>query len=241
MKIEVNSLTFGYEKKTLFNQLNFSFLQGKTYALVGKSGNGKSTLLNLLKGFEQPQQGSIRYEETTTNKIELIFQELLLFDWQTVEQAIELPLLISNVEKKKRKEKAATLLTEFHLEELANRFPNQLSGGQKQRVAMARGLITNPDFLLLDEPTSSLDQETKEDVQSFILEEQKKRKNTLIVVTHDIEEAAYLGETILLLENQTLSVYENPTFALENRRETLEFYEFCIQLRMAIRGGTHEN
>ncbi|KAF1298121.1 nitrate ABC transporter [Enterococcus sp. JM4C] len=240
MPIDIHNLTFSYANEPIFKQLSFSFLKGKTYTILGKSGSGKSTLLNLLKGFEQPQDGTIDYIETTAQKVELLFQEHLLFDWQTVRQAIELPLRLTHVEKKQRKEQVDILLRELQLTELSDRFPNQLSGGQKQRVAMARGLITNPDFLLLDEPTSSLDQETKEEVQAFILSEQKKRHNTLVVVTHDIEEAAFLGEVILLVKNQTVTIYENPLIHLENRRETLEFYEFCIKLRAALKGGPYE-
>ncbi|MGM0124538.1 NitT/TauT family transport system ATP-binding protein [Enterococcus sp. AZ194] len=241
MQIDLHNLTFSYEDKLIFNQLSYSFLQGKTYALLGKSGSGKSTLLNLLKGFEQPQNGHIDYQKTTPKNVEIIFQELLLFDWQTVQQAIEMPLILAQINETTRLKKVTTLLNELQLTPVANRFPAELSGGQKQRVAMARGLVTEPDFLLLDEPTSSLDQETKEEVQAFILAEQHKRQNTMLVVTHDIEEAAYLGEVILLLENQSLTVYENPTFQHKNRRESLDFYEFCIQLRTALKGGTHEN
>lgn len=240
MVIEFNKVSFQYGEKKILQELSFSFEAGRSYVLLGRSGIGKSTLLSLLKGFEKPAAGEIIYQGTTPEAVEIVFQDLFLFPWQTVFQGVELPLKIQRLTKEKRREKVNSLLTELGLTEFKEQYPAALSGGQKQRVAMARGLVTNPDYLLLDEPTSSLDQETKEMAQELILREQQKRKNTLITVTHDIEEAAYLGEIILIMAAGQLQVVENPVFQLENRREDLAFYEFCIYLRALLKGAAHE-
>ncbi|MHC5372836.1 ABC transporter ATP-binding protein [Enterococcus sp. LJL120] len=240
MVIEFNKVSFQYGEKKILEELSFSFEAGRSYVLLGRSGIGKSTLLSLLKGFEKPAAGEIIYQGTTPEAVEIVFQDLFLFPWQTVFQGVELPLKIQRLAKDKRREKVNSLLTELGLTEFKEQYPAALSGGQKQRVAMARGLVTNPDYLLLDEPTSSLDQETKEMAQELILREQQKRKNTLITVTHDIEEAAYLGEIILIMAAGQLQVVENPVFQLENRREDLAFYEFCIYLRALLKGAAHE-
>ena len=123
------------------------------------------------------------------------------------------------------------------LTELKEKRPAELSGGQLQRVAIAQGLATNPQFLLLDEPTSSLDSQSKEKIQDLLIAQQQKRQNSLLVVTHDIEEAAYLGEAILLVKDQQLLAIDNPTFPgdMNGRRESLAFYEFCITLRKEVR------
>ena len=114
-----------------------------------------------------------------------------------------MPLQIQKSPKPKRKV-SRNVLTSVRTRFFQSAFPSQLSGGQKQRVAMARGLVTSPAFLLLDEPTSSLDQETKERTQNLILSEQQRLANGLVVVTHDTEEAAYLGETILLVQEHQI-------------------------------------
>ncbi|WP_265459895.1 ABC transporter ATP-binding protein [Enterococcus sp. HY326] len=240
MAIELNKVSFQYGEKNILKELSFNFEEGRSYVLLGRSGIGKSTLLSLLKGFEKPATGEIIYQKTTPEAVEIVFQELFLFPWQTVFQGVELPLKIQRLPKDKRREKVNSLLAELGLAEFKEQYPAALSGGQKQRVAMARGLVTNPDYLLLDEPTSSLDQETKEMAQELILREQQKRKNTLITVTHDIEEAAYLGEIILIMAAGQLQVVESPVFQLENRREDLAFYEFCIHLRALLKGARHE-
>lgn len=235
MTISFQSVNFSYQNQTIFDHLSFDFKQGQTYVILGKSGIGKSTLLGLIKGLHQVTAGQILYEGTQSEAIELVFQDLRLFPWQTVYQAVEMPLLIQKIPKENRQKMIEECLQQLELLNLKNSFPKQLSGGQMQRVAMARGLVTSPDFLLLDEPTSSLDQETKERTQELILKEQKRRKNGLIVVTHDTEEAVYLGETILLIQNQGIEVITNPLFQKGNRLE-LDFYAFSLELKKRLRG-----
>ena len=125
---------------------------------------------------------------------------------------------------------------------LKDKYPHELSGGQKQRVAIARTLIGHPDFLLMDEPTSSLDAMTKEQIQQLILAQQQKLKTTLLFVSHDIEEAVFLGEAILILhKNGIIEEVENPYFAQNNAKEQSGFYEACIGIRKLMNRETPAN
>ena len=144
-----------------------------------------------------------------------------------------MPLSLKKVKDKKAAQKEVlALLEEMELESLKDKYPHELSGGQKQRVAIARTLIGKPDFLLMDEPTSSLDAMTKEQIQQLILTQQQKLKTTLLFVSHDIEEAVLLGEEILILHKDgTIQEIENPYFAQKNAKEQLGFYETCIGIR----------
>ncbi|MGL4697185.1 ABC transporter ATP-binding protein [Enterococcus larvae] len=235
MGIRLEDVSFSYGMEKIIEHISFTFEKGKTYVLLGRSGVGKSTLLSLLKGFNQPEAGRIIYEETAQEQVEVVFQDQQLFPWQTVFQTVEMPLRIKKMPKNERKTKVANLLKELDLINSSAKFSGKLSGGQRQRTAMARGLVTEPDFLLLDEPTSSLDPQTKERAQALILSEQKRRKNTVITVTHDVEESAFLGEIILIMTATGFSVLKNPTVHLPERRESVAFYEFCIELRSLLK------
>ncbi|WP_291292781.1 ATP-binding cassette domain-containing protein [Enterococcus sp.] len=237
MAINLQSVTFSFQDRVIFNNLDLTLDKGHTYVVLGKSGIGKSTFLSLVKGWQQPQSGHIDYGESDPSEIELVFQDLRLFPWQTVYQAVEMPLLIQRVPKEQREKRVTACLQELELPSVKERFPSQLSGGQKQRIAMARGLITSPAFLLLDEPTSSLDQETKERTQTMILSQQQRLQNGLVVVTHDTEEAAYLGETILFVQDQQIQQIKNPVFHQADRRDSLDFYAFSLALKKKMRGS----
>ena len=144
-----------------------------------------------------------------------------------------MPLGLKKIQDKKVAEKEVlALLEEMGLGRLKDKYPHELSGGQKQRVAIARTLIGKPDFLLMDEPTSSLDAMTKEQIQQLILTQQQKLKTTLLFVSHDIEEAVLLGEEILILHKDgTIQEIDNPYFTQKNAKEQLGFYETCIGIR----------
>jgi NitT/TauT family transport system ATP-binding protein len=169
-----------------------------------------------------------------------LMQELGLFPWQTVYQAVSMPLKIQKKEKNSYiKEQVLQVLKEVELENFENKFPHELSGGQNQRVALARTLIGKPDFLLMDEPTSTLDEMTKEQIQTLILKQQQKRQTTMLFVTHDIEEAILLGRSILILqEDGKILEIPNPIFGEINRKENLSFYETCIKIRKQLNEGS---
>lgn len=237
--IILDHVTFSFGDTVVIRDISLALRRGGTYALIGKSGIGKSTLLNLIAGFLQPDHGLILIDGAPVSgprrQTAFLFQELGLFPWQTVSEAVSMPLKIAG-KKRESNAQAQFLLKELHLEQHKDKYPQQLSGGERQRVALARTLMNDPDLLLMDEPTSALDAMTKEELQTLILRQTQMRGATLLFVTHDIEEAVLLGQTILILnEDGTLSSIENPCFGIPNPRETLAFYDECIKIRTRLR------
>ena len=237
--IKLDHVSFSFGDTVVIRDISLDLARGCTYALIGKSGIGKSTLLNLIAGFIKPERGSVsiggKLVTGPRKETSFLFQELGLFPWQTVVQAVSMPLITRGAQKDSLP-RVMSLLTELHLEQHAERYPHQLSGGERQRVALARTLISDPDLLLMDEPTSALDAMTKEELQTLILRQRQTRGATLLFVTHDIEEAVLLGQTILILnEDGTLTAQENPCFAMQNPREEIAFYDACIQIRKRMR------
>ena len=237
--IQLDHISFYFGETVVIRDISIALQRGGAYALIGKSGIGKSTLLNLFAGFLKPDSGQVTIEgKQVTGPREqtaFLFQELGLFPWQTVFQAVAMPLKIHG-NTSDIPARVLSLLAELHLDQHKDKYPHQLSGGERQRVALARTLIGNPDLLLMDEPTSALDAMTKEELQSLILRQTQARNTTLLFVTHDIEEAVLLGQTILVLnEDGPLSYLENPCFGIQNPRESLAFYDETIQIRTLLR------
>ena len=241
MFVVLEQVSFSYGTQSIFHDFNLELTEGVSYALIGKSGVGKSTLLNLLAGFIKPSKGTVmvnQHEVTAPRKrTSYLFQELGLFPWQTVAQAIAMPLRLEAKSTNADIEAAVfALMEELGLMNLKDKYPKELSGGEKQRVALARTLIGNPDLILMDEPTSALDSMTKENIQHMIRTFQKKRRATLLFITHDIEEAVLLGEKIILLNrDMTSTILDNPLYGVENAKEQLKFYELCIGIRKLIK------
>ena len=237
--IQLDHISFSFGETVVIRDISVALQRGGAYALIGKSGIGKSTLLNLIAGFLKPDSGHVLIDGKQVTKpreqTAFLFQELGLFPWQTVFQAVAMPLKIHG-NTSDIPARVLSLLAELHLDQHKDKYPHQLSGGERQRVALARTLIGNPDLLLMDEPTSALDAMTKEELQSLILRQTQARNTTLLFVTHDIEEAVLLGQTILILgEDGTLSRLENPCFGIQNPRESLAFYDETIQIRTLLR------
>lgn len=241
--IRLDHVTFSYGEKTILNQVNLKLEKGDSYAVIGKSGVGKSTLLHLIAGFLKPASGRIYMNQQEIKAVRrntaFLFQDLGLFPWQKVAQAIGMPLQLSRAGKRLEiQERVVDLLREMDLEHLKNKYPRELSGGERQRVALARILITNPDLILMDEPTSALDAMTKEQIQQLILKYQQKLKATMLFITHDIEEAVYLGKYILLLKpGGTFQIINNSFYAVPRAREQLGYYEQCIEIRKLLMDG----
>lgn len=241
--IQLEDVTFSYGEKNILNNIDLKLEKGASYAVIGKSGVGKSTLLHLIAGFLRPSVGRILINQqeirTARRNTSFLFQDLGLFPWQNVAQAVAMPLQLNRAVKGTRiQEEVMTLLTEMELEMLRNKYPKELSGGEQQRVALARILITKPDLILMDEPTSSLDAMTKEQIQHLILKYQQKLNATMLFITHDIEEAVYLGKNILLLKSDgTFQSMNNAFYSVPNAREQLGYYEQCIEIRKLLTHG----
>ena len=188
---------------TALSEVNLDIEKGEFICLLGPSGCGKSTLLNAIAGFDLVNHGSVQIsgKEVTSpsTKNVTIFQNYGLLPWRTVVKNVELGLEAQGIDKKTRREKALEYLKLVKLEDFANCFPRQLSGGMKQRVAIARALAVEPDIIFMDEPFGALDAITRMKLQDDILDICKNEKKTIIFVTHDIDEAVYLADRIVVM------------------------------------------
>ncbi len=188
---------------TALSEVNLDIEKGEFICLLGPSGCGKSTLLNGIVGFDLVNHGSVQIsgKEVTSpsTKNVTIFQNYGLLPWRTVVKNVELGLESQGIEKQTRRKKALEYLKLVKLEDFANNFPRQLSGGMKQRVAIARALAVEPDIIFMDEPFGALDAITRMKLQDDILDICKNEKKTIIFVNHDIEEAVYLADRIVVM------------------------------------------
>ncbi|MBP5223270.1 MAG: ABC transporter ATP-binding protein [Lachnospiraceae bacterium] len=207
MYIEVKDACKNYTQDgkefTALDHVSLEVEKGEFICLLGPSGCGKSTLLNALAGFEKVNGGSIRIdgkdvEAPTINHI-TIFQNYGLLPWRNILKNVELGLESKKTPKKERSEIAKKYLELVGLGGYEKRYPKQLSGGQQQRVAIARGLAVDPDIIFMDEPFGALDAITRMKLQEDILRISREEKKTIIFVTHDIEEAVFLADRIVVM------------------------------------------
>lgn len=192
------------EKKivALYN-ISMEIKEGEFLCLIGPSGSGKSTLLNMIAGFFPPTTGSILLhgERITSPGPDrgVVFQEYTLFPWLTILQNVEFGLKNIKIPFIERRERALYYLEQVGLEEFVHARPYELSGGMKQRVAIARVLALNPSILLMDEPFGALDAQTRQMLQEEVLNIWEREKKTVIFVTHNVDEAIFLGDRVVVL------------------------------------------
>lgn len=185
--------------KAGFQHVNFSMKEGEIIGVLGTSGCGKSTLLRVLSGLDEEYEGSFFL---SNKKVGMMFQEPRLMPWLSVQDNI-----CFGVQSKVEKNFAKDLLELVGLAGFEDHYPKDLSGGMAQRTAIARSLITEPDVLLLDEPFSALDAFTKMQLQDLLLSIWKRRNTSMVLVTHDIDEALYLCDRIFILRGQPGELY----------------------------------
>ncbi|CCZ84774.1 MAG TPA: ABC transporter ATP-binding protein [Candidatus Caccosoma faecigallinarum] len=188
------------EETVVLNQISFDVKKGEIVAIVGPSGCGKSTLLNLISGLIQPDSGKIEIN----GKVGYMFQKDHLFEWRTVYKNITLGPEIAKI--KIEPEKIDQILKKYGLYDFKNHYPKELSGGMRQRVALLRTLALDPDILLLDEPFSSLDYQTKITVQDDIYKIIKDAQKTTLLVTHDITEAIAMADRVIVLTKRPSTI-----------------------------------
>ncbi|MDD2822456.1 MAG: ABC transporter ATP-binding protein [Candidatus Daviesbacteria bacterium] len=197
--IQVKHLSFSYLTRTgsftALKDLSFEINKTEFVCIIGPSGCGKTTLLNCLAGLLKPTQGEFYLNGQTA----VVFQDPLLLPWRNVLTNITYGLEIQKIDPQEIAKRAKKILSTLKLADFAHFYPHQLSGGMKQRVNLGRALICNPDILLLDEPLSHLDPQTREQMQLEILRIFDKEKKTFIFVTHLIEEAIFLADRLIIL------------------------------------------
>ncbi|WP_371379995.1 ABC transporter ATP-binding protein [Sporomusa aerivorans] len=206
VRIENVSKTFYVKNNRIdaLKDINLTIAKDEIVSIVGASGCGKSTLLRLICGLEREYEGALSINGHKLNGpsrgVGVVFQEHRLLPWLTVEQNIY--LAVNHLPKSEKKELVAKYLELVDLPGTENFFPHQLSGGMAQRVAIARALVSNPRILLLDEPLGALDALTRKNMQKEILQIWEKDKITMIMVTHDIDEAIFLGSRVIVMTSR---------------------------------------
>ena len=205
--IDVSNVTISFEEDNqthvILDDVSLNIEKGEFICLLGPSGCGKSTLLNAMAGFLKPTSGEIKIENQIVQKPSMkyvtIFQNYGLLPWRTVQKNVELGLETQKYSKEKKAQIASHYLKMVGLEHAAKKRPAQLSGGMQQRVAIARALAVEPDILFMDEPFGALDAITRMKLQTDILEIAQDTKKTVVFVTHDIEEAVFLADRIVIM------------------------------------------
>jgi putative ABC transport system ATP-binding protein len=219
--LEIRNLSKVYQRDSqaipVFEDIDLDIDAGEFLVLMGPSGSGKTTLLNLIAGLDEPTSGTIAVggEDVTamsrrqlaawrSNHVGFIFQLYNLLPVLTAYQNVELPLLLTNLSKKERREHVMTALDVVGLSDRADHFPRQLSGGQEQRVAIGRAIVSDPTLILADEPTGDLDAKSADEILTLMQRLNREYDKTILLVTHD-QRAAERGEAIMHLDKGVLS------------------------------------
>lgn len=237
--IKIENLTFAYPAgEPIFEGFNWQVEAGQSWAVIGPSGCGKTTLLYLLAGLRWPTAGTIiiNGKRVVAPRLStgLILQDYGLLPWATVWENAALGLKIQNVNGDERRRRVHFWLKRLGIEAVRAHYPGQISGGQRQRTAIARTLALSPDLLLMDEPFSSLDALTREELQNLAVELRTETGTTTIIVTHNIEEAVFLGQHILVLPQPPIRrtlVVVNPDGGRLNYRHEPAFHRRCNEIR----------
>jgi NitT/TauT family transport system ATP-binding protein len=211
------------EPVTALREFGLEVGRGEFVSIVGPSGCGKSTFLNVLLGLVRPDSGELKLNNTPITgpgqERAMVFQEFGLLPWRTVQANVELGLELKHVAAFTRAERSAELIKLVGLQGFEQHYPHELSGGMKQRVGLARALATEPEVLLMDEPFAALDAQTRDLMQTELLQIWERTKKTVLFVTHSIEEAAYLSDRVIVMTARPGRTKDIVTISLPRPRD----------------------
>jgi NitT/TauT family transport system ATP-binding protein len=238
--IEVRQITYEYSGARAVSALrdvSFGVAESDFVCVVGRSGCGKTTLLNILAGFLAPTRGEVRIAgRTVTGKgldRGVVFQDFAqLFPWRTALRNVEFGLEMKGVPRAERTATARRFLQLVGLESFANAYPHELSGGMQQRAAIARALAYNPSVLLMDEPFAALDALTRDEMQRFLTEVWRETRKTVVYVTHNVAEAVFLADRIIVMTPHPGTVRAEVRVALPRPRDPLSVDFVEVQKRV---------
>ena len=212
MNIKIKNLNHSYDKSKVLSGINLEIMDGQILSIIGPSGCGKSTLLRLIGGLEKPCSGEITQIGSPPagclNAMTYIFQDFALLPWRTVEENVSLVLEDHSLSNEIKRSVIDDVLDRTKLKDFSYAFPKQLSGGMKQRVAIARALAVNPAVLLMDEPLSALDSQTRELLLEDFINLWHRKPFTAVYITHNLSEAVRLGHKILVLSRRPGKIIE---------------------------------
>ncbi len=229
MRLVFNNVSKRFSDLTVVDSFNSALSPGELVALVGPSGCGKSTLLHMAAGLEMPTSGQITADGNTVVSTDpkrmLMFQENALYPWLTLIQNVALACELQNTPKKEALLQANAWLQKVQLAGFENYYPHQVSGGMRQRCALARAFITQPPILLLDEPFGALDALTRLTLQDVLLELIEEGKPTVLLVTHDVDEAIYLADRVIVFSSRPAQILKE--FDVSSKNKTHDLKDFA--------------
>ena len=236
--LELKNISHRYRNQSrntdisVFKNFNLLIGEGEIVSLVGKSGCGKTTLVNIIAGYIEPTSGSVFVngeKVVTPGKDRIVINQVHdLFDWMTVYQNMR---LVSNDDNDINKYLSMTRLSEF-----TDAYPYELSGGMKKRLSLARALVVDPKFIIMDEPFNSLDYQLREKLQEELLDIVRKSKKTILFVTHDIEEAVFLSDRVIILSGRPTQIKKEIVISFsKNKVDSIRDTEDFIFLKKKIK------
>lgn len=250
--IDVIEIAKSFESKgkiePVLNNISFRVAQGEIVTLLGQSGCGKSTLLNIIGGFLQADEGKVMLQKHEvkgpTKRCMMLFQQRNLLPWRTVYNNVALGLEDEKISKTEKEARIMDALTLVGLERHIHQFPRELSGGMQQRVAIARAFAIEPNIILMDEPFSALDTFNRYRLQDELLAIQTEKKTTIVLVTHDIDEAVYLSDRVLIMGANPGKIYKELSINLPKPRDRahgdFHYYRKQIFEEFELSGQRHE-
>ena len=246
MKLKIENLSAGYEDGAVLQNLSLNVAEGEFLSLLGPSGCGKTTLMKTIAGILPASQGRIWLDGKDITGLPIhkrgtviVFQDMRLFPHKSVAENVAFPLKMQGVPKAERLQTAEHLLEKVQLAGYGTRRPSELSGGQQQRVALARALAAQPKLLLLDEPFSALDENLREDMRNLVLQLQKEFHMTIILVTHDREEALSMSDRIALMFEGRLIQTGTPreVYTRPASRLAADYFGNCVYVQGKAEAG----
>lgn len=235
-KIVVKNLTKRFGDLTVLDNINFTVKEGEFLVIVGPTGCGKTTFLNLLSTLYEPSEGSIMIDgepaDPVKHNISFVFQEPSTLPWRTVRENIAYGMEVKKFPKDVIDKEVDKVMEIVGLTECANLYPNQISASMEQRVAIARAFAVNPDLLLMDEPYGQLDVKLRFYLEDELVRIWKEFKNTIIFITHNVEEAVYIAERVLVLTNKPTTIKTSIPIDLPRPRNYLD--DDFVELRKKV-------
>ncbi len=238
--IEIKNVSYTYETKNgrmkVLDDISLSVKEGEFVSFIGPSGCGKTTLIHLIAGLKKLQKGLITIKDIPSDKViennlySIIFQEVTLLDWLNVKKNVELPIRINP---KLKYIDSTVILKNVGLNDYKNMYPHQLSGGMKARVGIARSLMANTPLLLMDECFASLDEVTRENMNTFLLSILSKINRTLVFVTHSIREAVFISDRVIIFSKKPSRILDDVKIDIQRPRrlEDIENPEYTYYRR----------
>ncbi len=230
--MQIQDVSLAYDKQIIARDINFSVEEGEIVCIVGKSGCGKTTLFHALAGLSHVAKGDILLRGKSISgvagEVSYMLQKDLLLPNKRVVDNVALPYILAREKLEHARQKAFELLVEFGLDEYANSWPYELSGGMKQRVALLRTYASGKDVILLDEAFSALDAITRMEVRNWFIEAARMSSKTIIAITHDIDEAAVMGDTIYVMVYSKEDGYSHLVGPIHNNRQNKDLDSYML-------------